>query len=163
MTASEEQFARVERALEGVRSNRNRRLVEYEDNVWNFFQNAWHLKDWVRNDSAIDQRYRDVVEDDVSTIEALQICADLANRSKHLQLTRKRLDADVSKRNTHIYAGTALLSWDGKQTNIPGYGELIFIISAEDGREFDLIHIAEQVVNEWRRLLAKYGVCIKPA
>jgi hypothetical protein len=99
----------------------------------------------------------------VSTIEALQICADLANRSKHLQLTRKRLDADVSQRNTHIYAGTAHLSRDGKQTNTPGYGELIFIISAEDGREFDLILTAEQVVNEWRRLLAKYGVCIKPA
>jgi len=153
----------MERALERVRSNRNRRLVEYEDDVWNFFQNAWHLKDWVINDSEIDQRYRDVVEDDVSNIEALKICADLANRSKHLQLTRKRLDADVLTRNTHIYAGTAHLSLGGKQTNTPGYGELILMIRTEDGREFDVIHTAEKTAGEWRRLLSKYGVRIKPA
>lgn len=162
MTASEQQFARMERALERVRSNRNRRIVEYEDDVWNFFQHAWHLKEWVKNDSEIDRRYRDAVEDDVSTIEALQICADLANRSKHLQLTHKRLDADVSTRNTHIFAGTAHLSSGGKQRNTPGYGKLIFMIRVEDGREFDVIHTAGKIAGEWRCLLAKYGVRIKP-
>ena len=109
MSTSAEQFARVERRLERVRSNRNRVLVEYEDDVWNFFQNAWHLKDWVKNDSDLSQQHRDAVENDVSAIEIFQICADLANRSKHLCLTRKRLDADISKRSTHIHSGTVHL------------------------------------------------------
>ena len=150
------------RALEKVRSNRNRDLDEYEDDVWNFFQNAWHLKDWVKNDSELEQRYRDAVGDDVSAIEVLQICADLANRSKHLRLTRKWLDADISERATHIYAGTAYLSSNGKQTNTPGYGEFRFMICTDDGRVFDVIQLAEQIANEWRFLLAKYGIRLEP-
>lgn len=161
MTASAEQFGRVERALERVRSNRNREIVEYEDDVWNFFQNAWHLKDWVKNDSNVNQQYRDAVERDVSTVEVLKICADLANRSKHLRLTRKRLDADVSKRSTHIHVGTVHVSPSGEQTTTHGYGELIFTIIVGDGREFDVIQTAERAVNEWRGLLATYGVDIR--
>ena len=161
MTASADQFARMERALERVRSNRNRVLVEYEDDVWNFFQNSWHLKDWVKNDSELSQQHRGAVESDVSSIEVLLICADLANRSKHLRLTRKRLDADISKRSTNIHAGTVHLSLSGEQTSTPGYGELVFTIIADDGREFDVIDTAQQVVDEWRGLLAKYGVCLK--
>jgi len=159
LTASAEQFARVERALERVCSNRNRELIEYEDDVWSFFQNAWHLKDWVKNDSELSQQYRDAVESDVSAIEALQLCADLANRSKHLRLTRKRLDADISKRSTHIHAGTVNLSLSGKPpTSTPGYGELVFTIIAADGREFDVIETAQQAVNAWRSLLARYAI-----
>jgi hypothetical protein len=158
VTASAEQFARVERALARVRSNRDRDLVAYEDDVRNFFQNAWHLKDWVKNDPELDAAHRDKVEGDVARIEALQICADLANRSKHLKLERKRLDADISKRSTHIYAGAEHLSLDGTGASTPGHGELIFTILAADGREFGVLETAAQAVEEWRTLLKRYGV-----
>jgi hypothetical protein len=57
MTASLQQVARVERGLTYVCSNRDRELVEYEDDVWNFFQNAWHLKDWVKNDLEVSSQH----------------------------------------------------------------------------------------------------------
>jgi hypothetical protein len=158
MTASAEQFARVQRALARVRSNRNRDLVGYEDDVWNFFQNAWHLKDWVKNDPDVDAAHRNEVENDVAGVEVLQICADLANRSKHLELRRKRLDADISKRSTHVHAGVVHLPLGGASSATPGYGEVILTILAADGREFGALETAEQVVAQWRNLLGKYRV-----
>ena len=158
MSASAEQFARVERALARVRSNRGRELPEYEDDVWSFFQNAWHLKDWIKNDPELSQKDRDAVEGDVGGLEVLRICADLANRSKHLRLEHKRLDANISKRSTHIHAGAVHLSLSSGSSVVPGYAELIFTIVADDGREFGVIETAEQAVAEWRELLNRYGV-----
>lgn len=144
------QFERASRALRKMRNNRNRELVDYEDDVWCFFQNCWHLKDWIRNDDRIPQEHRDSVENDVCQSEALCICADLANRSKHLKLTTKRLDAAVTKRNLTIHAGPP-----GK-----GFGEYCFVVLLDDGSERDAIAVAEAALNEWKRLLNRYGVSV---
>jgi hypothetical protein len=43
MSEVAKQFNRVQRAFLRVLDNHNRKLVDYEDDVWNFFQNCWHL------------------------------------------------------------------------------------------------------------------------
>ena len=90
MTESLKQWERVKRALLRIENNKKRQMDEYEDDVWNFFQNCWHLKDWIKNDVAIDSAHRESVECDVNKVDELVICADLCNRSKHLTLDRKR-------------------------------------------------------------------------
>ena len=94
--------------------------------------------------------YRDSVEQDASQSEALRICADLANRIKHLRLDNKRHDADVSKRNLTIHVGP------------PGKGshEYDFTILLNDGRELDAIAVASDAMREWSRLLNEYGISI---
>jgi len=131
-------------------NSRNRDLFNYEDDVWHFFQDCWHLKDWIKNDDQISKVHRDSVENDANRSEALRICADLANRSKHLKLTNRRLDADVSKRNLTINVGPP-----GE-----GFGEYNFVVLLEDGRELDAIAVAEDAMKEWRRLLEVYGVAV---
>jgi len=148
MNETLKQWARVQRALQRIENNKNRQMDDYEDDVWFFFQNCWHLKDWLKNDSAIDKGIRDSVESDVHKIEELVICADLANRSKHLKLTSIRVDANVTKRNVTIHTGPP-----GE-----GYGEYNFIITRDDKREFDAIHIARSSVKKWSDLLTSYGV-----
>ena len=50
-----EQIRRIERFLQRIDppSKDHGSQVEYEDNLWSFFQNAWHLKDWIKNDPLI--------------------------------------------------------------------------------------------------------------
>lgn len=148
MTDTQKQYLRVLRALAKVENNRGKDLEEYEDDVWSFFQNCWHLKDWVKNDNAIPETIRNSVETDVAKVQALVVCADLANRSKHLKLTRPRIDADVAKRDLTIHAAPP-----GK-----GYGEYYFKIQLNDGSELDAIEVAKKAAAEWQRLLASYGI-----
>lgn len=143
-----QQYERIRRALTHIKNNKNRNLVDYEDDVWSFFQNCWHLKDWVKNDEAISEVYRKKVESDVNNIQELKVCADLANRSKHLKLTSSRVDAQVTKRNLHIYAGPP-----GE-----GFGEYNFIIQLDNGNSYDAIQLAENAVKKWENLLTSYGV-----
>jgi hypothetical protein len=148
MTESLKQWERVKRALLRIENNKNRQMDEYEDDVWNFFQNCWHLKDWIKNDTAIDSVHREPVECDVKKVDELVICADLCNRSKHLKLTRKCVDADVTGRDITVSAAPP-----GK-----GYGEYNFKITIDDGRTFDAINVARISVKKWAGLLTSYGV-----
>jgi len=147
MNESLKQWERVKRALLRIENNKNRQMDEYEDDVWNFFQNCWHLKDWIKNDPAINSVHQESVECDVKKVDELVICADLCNRSKHLKLTCKRVDADVTGRNININTGPP-----GE-----GYGEYNFIITIDDGRSFDAITVARISVEKWAGLLESYG------
>jgi hypothetical protein len=71
---------------------------EARDALIHFFQDAYHLKDWLRNDqgeqaignqparNAVSQQVKDAVENYISSTLFLQLCADIANGSKHLEL-----------------------------------------------------------------------------
>ncbi len=59
----------------------------YLDDVHAFFQNAYHLKDWLKNDAAFTKHTDQEIEDYVSNTAALAICADICNSTKHLALT----------------------------------------------------------------------------
>lgn len=64
------------------------------DDFYAFFTCCFHLKDWLKNDSTIDPTRGPAAEALVNTNEARMICADLANGSKHLALTKHvRVDA----------------------------------------------------------------------
>jgi hypothetical protein len=91
MPAHQEQFARVKRYYD-----RFKRLNDgmehaassdsYLDDVHAFFQNAYHLKDWLKNDAAF-KRTNQEIEDYVTNTQPLAICADICNSTKHLVLT----------------------------------------------------------------------------
>jgi hypothetical protein len=58
----------------------------YEDEVHAFFQNCYHLKDWIKNDTSI-TRLLDV-EEYINVAVSLQLCADICNALKHLSRIR---------------------------------------------------------------------------
>ena len=58
----------------------------YEDDLYHFFQDAWHLKDWIKNDPAAKVKAPNI-EKDLEADGAFMITADLANGTKHRVLT----------------------------------------------------------------------------
>ena len=88
MRPYEEQLGRVERFLQRI-SVPNKNREEYEDFLWAFFQNCWHLRDWLKNDTSIRKRKREAILSAVKQSKVLLICECIANRSKHYRLNRK--------------------------------------------------------------------------
>ena len=98
-----ERMKRTLRRLQGPHTNAD----EYRDDLYHFFQDAWHLKDWIRNDPTIAPAIRDAIENEVTSITALRIAADIANGTKHLELTRPREGATITSKSITVFPGTA--------------------------------------------------------
>ena len=72
-------------------------MVEYtsqssddrRDDVYSFFQNCYHLKDWLKNDPATRPIVSPDIEDFIKKSDELRIVADLCNGSKHLDLSAR--------------------------------------------------------------------------
>lgn len=65
----------------------------YQDDVYAFFQNCYHLKDWIKNDGSVGAA-ADKVEEFINKNEELRLCADICNATKHLHLTSSRSGQD---------------------------------------------------------------------
>lgn len=155
MSNSFEQFERVKRYLKRI-ENQDRDSTEYDDDLWSFFQNCHHLKDWIINDTDIPDEVKGIetkvggnIEKFVSNNEELRICADLANRSKHLELTRNsREDAKVTNRNTRIYV--PLVGSDSTGTSTCEH-----IITLRDGSKRIALDVARKAVKAWESFLSE--------
>ena len=143
-----EQLERVGRWLRRA-ENQNREREEYEDDLWAFFQNCWHLKDWIKNDSvaAVDE---EEIEREANSRHMLRVCADLANGTKHLELRNPReggklagarIKADV---RDDMATGTTTTSI---QWNV--------MVALEDGTEYHALEVARGALMEWRDLIDK--------
>src|SRR5262245_46273365 len=62
----------------------------YVDEIYAFFLNAYHLKDWIKNDSAVLKAVQNSVEPHITNNTSLSLCADICNALKHLHLQTNR-------------------------------------------------------------------------
>jgi hypothetical protein len=146
--ASIEQLRRVERFLKRV-ENQNRASDEYDDDFWAFFQNCWHLKDWVKHDPESSAQVQRAVEADVGKLESLRICADMANRTKHFVLTRNlREDARAVHRNVTIRV----------QGDLSTVSSCAWSLKLADGTRKDALTVAREAVQGWYRLFEHYDI-----
>ena len=67
--------------------NHTQASPNYDDDVYAFFQNCYHLKDWIRNDPCCSKWSSDV-EEFINSNNDLRLCADLCNGLKHLKRTK---------------------------------------------------------------------------
>src|SRR5580700_4784964 len=58
----------------------------YVDEIYAFFLNCYHLKDWIRNDPNAPQAVQQMVEKHINANRPLRLCADICNSLKHLRL-----------------------------------------------------------------------------
>lgn len=96
-----EQMKRVRRWLERIELPAESQ-TEHEDFLWSFFQNCWHLKDWIKNDPTTSSGVVNGIESDINRYDSLKISADLANGSKHLVLLRPPRHAKNPQVRGHI-------------------------------------------------------------
>lgn len=133
--------------------------TDYEDNLWYFFQTAWHLKDWIKNDPSL-KTFE--IEKIVENYHSLRICADLANRSKHLKLTRHiREDAKYFGNDVTVRLGVSEIDYEDLiKGKIPmGTTESVaytyYIIDKSTARH-KAIDLASQIIKDWDDIIKKY-------
>jgi hypothetical protein len=109
-----------------------------------FFQNCYHLKDWLWNDPASRPHMGDI-EQFIDNSPNMCLCADLCNGSKHLRLK--------SLRHTNV----------GRRQFSLGLGGGPPIISAKyevesDGKKFDAFTLATDCIKDWETYLGSKGL-----
>lgn len=116
------------------------------DVTLSFFEAVHHLKDWLGNDSS---SVISKVDGDslIGRSPMLQLCADLANGSKHLVLTSTRTgdkSTAITRNDVNILMGTGAAA------------HRFYVQSA--GTEYDVLQIAEAAVDDWTKFLTVKGL-----
>ena len=88
-------------------------------------QSMWHLKDWILNDHDFGARDKKALEDEIHDSPCLRVCADLANRSKHLTLRAPKTGGRIAD-----FAGTHIDSSKGI------FRELHYVVCTDPSDEF---------------------------
>jgi hypothetical protein len=158
-----EQKARMERLYNKInpKTDFHGNQIDYEDNLWFFFQTAWHLKDWIKNDPAI--RTYPSIEKIANNVKSLRICADLANRSKHLELKldSNREDGRLAGNDVNIFMGSGKMTIEeaesGKIPIMKALGsKYTYWISDKSGIKTSAVELAEQIMKDWEEIIIKY-------
>jgi len=93
-----EQFNRVKRwyerfaIIDGGRQH-DQPSDNYQDEVYAFFVNCFHLKDWIKNDESVEVEAKEI-EEFVKNNKELNLCRDICHGIKHLKLTTPRSGQD---------------------------------------------------------------------
>lgn len=151
-----QQLARVKRFLNRIEAPITDQ-VEYEDMLWAFFQNCWHLKDWITNDASAPQTLKDAVNRE--PVYVLQLCADVANSSKHLKLWDKHPDGwheAKASNDVNAFLGESLVPGETRVRF-----ECSYFITDKTGVESPALEVAKAAVSEWENLILNNGGSIQ--
>jgi hypothetical protein len=116
------------------------------DDIYAFFLNCYHLKDWIKNDDSLSQSVRDQVEGFINKNKCLQICADICNSTKHLKLNQAPRCVGGDLIESTLWIGAR----DGSK-----YIWVRSTILTDQG-ERNAFEIARECVNKWREFIDTY-------
>lgn len=150
MSAAHDQLACVKRYLDRFKELNDGLVMSrpseyYIDDVYSFFENCHHLKDWIKNDAELPAAKRDGAEAHMKAHDELKLAADIANGTKHLVLTRKiHSAADPKFEQLH----PRHFAYDG------GTGKVTVRFSLEfQGNKVDCYDLAVKCVQLWEAYL----------
>lgn len=109
-----------------------------------FFQDCFHLKDWIKNDPASGAAAQ--IEEAVQAELPLRIAADLANAAKHLERTMHREGAYVTSTNVTVHLGQ----------NKPA--DIEYVVTLADGSTLVAQQVAKDAMASWAAVLARLGL-----
>jgi hypothetical protein len=156
----QDQLQRARRFLHRVENSRVNQILElppekqteYEDMLYAFFQNCWHIKDWIKNDASSPRLLAESVSDTRTLPRSLLLCADIANASKHL------------RRNTRPHVGGNIrpeIKVELTESFVTGEssGRVLYEYRVEDnaGSSEDALAVARQAMQDWEALITGNG------
>jgi hypothetical protein len=128
--------------------------AEALDDVYAFFMNCYHLRDWIINSGF---RKKEDVDAFIAATPELQLCADICNGLKHFRLDPKR----ALSAPTWSTASEVTFSFPpGVSSFIPGVADQPASISGPrwafttDGAAIGMFELADKCVGAWDRFLA---------
>jgi hypothetical protein len=144
-----EQFERMNRWYDRFAAINDGRIHDmssenYVDEIYSFFQNCYHLKDWIKNDSEMTtQAPKDRVEAYITSNRFLSLSAHLCNSTKHLIIDKSR-----SKEEPNFGQKNFALKLGGELPKI----SLKLQVDADGGR-IDAFELARECVAAWEAFL----------
>lgn len=111
---------------------------DFWDTAFTFFQNAFHLKDWIKLDHP---ELGTTVETFVANVPALAYCADICNGTKHREVTRG------NRQPGHLAAIREYAPWEPT-------GQRLAIIGP--GGPQPVLPLAAVCVEAWRLFVADH-------
>lgn len=135
--------------LERINVNNGDRIgnTEARDATEDFFNQAYHFKDWLKKDRSIN--LLEDVEDYINTTKALSLAADYCNAFKHAGLDRApRLGKTLDKLNTHVRLDFL--------TTGPQTASILEI--HVDGKGYNSFELATSCVDAWELFLKRNSV-----
>ena len=118
--------------------------VAYDDDIQHYFQDCWHLKDWIKNDPTSNVGV--AIEAEVSAHQSLRVVADLANGSKHLARNKHREGAYVTSSSVTVHLAQS------KPIDIE------YVVSLSNGATLSAQAIVKESFAAWGQVLAKLGL-----
>jgi hypothetical protein len=118
------------------------------DDTYMFFQNCYHLKDWLKNDPTFGnvKKTKQEIEDYVTNTPCLALCADICNGTKHLVLDRSPRSGDIPKHEDFF-----LKAYEGG----PRHGEVSYTLVIEhQGTKRDALSLARECVTAWKAFIS---------
>jgi len=145
----EEQFERVKRWYERFQKidqgkPHRTHLDYYQDDVYAFFLNCYHLRDWIKHDDKLPARARRNVDAFINSRDCLKICRDICIAVKHLKMKSKPLSGRVPKwrsRKIHLVLGGRQPSLGIKYSLMTGKGLM------------DAFDLATDCIREWEQFI----------
>jgi hypothetical protein len=119
------------------------------DLAGSFFNECYHLKDWIKNDPVIGAKVD--VEAYIDEVGALRIIADYCNSSKHAGLDRKpRSGAQVEQVRTHMKI-------DLTPKGFVSSAQLEIIVGS---KSYNAYKLATDGVAAWKTFIARNSIVI---
>jgi hypothetical protein len=118
----------------------------YRDDVYSFFLNCYHLKDWLINDLDFPATSAEI-ESYINAHQELQLCADIRNAHKHLQLKKPRSAENPSVGGQQIH-----LTLGPEEPAI----KIKFTIDTASGPR-DAFDLATKCLELWRQFIISKG------
>jgi len=146
-----EQFERVKRYYERFREIEEGKAhclnaLNYEDDVYSFFINCHHLKDWIKNDPTVKVSKNDV-ENYVKSNFVLLVCADICNGAKHLDRIPKSI---VSGKERRIESKAYSVTIKEGSSQPPTIRVRFFI-----DKDLDAFKVATECIQKWDEYFSK--------
>ena len=130
------QAARMRRWHSRLRAAANEH--DRHDFLYSFFENAFHLRDWLADTGAVEIAALDLFFD--SHVE-MRLCRDLANSHKHYSISRPSQPAPPCEAREYT----------------PGMGNLaddVSLVVLSDGTKHDAFLLADRILGLWEAFIA---------
>lgn len=124
---------------------------EARDALIHFFQDAYHLKDWIKNDASVST---DDVEEFINVTEPLRVCADLCNGTKHLVLKRSRTGDGSTGLTTQSVTVRPAAVGSGRSADPALHSWTVESL----GQSYEAVDLGDSVLSEWRVWLGNQGL-----
>jgi hypothetical protein len=164
-TGWREQYWRMRRSRDRLAAAATGQLAadsdEARDRLVHFYQDAYHLKDWLKNDPVVPGPARgQALEQHITPTSVLALCADIANGAKHLLLKSSRThdsSTGVTSQSVTLrpatVVGRAVIGSSGAATPPVVAAQpqpaLHSWIIESNGQTYDALVLADQVIAAW--------------